>query len=142
MSLRTAIARSATAALLVGATVAGTALATARAAEAATTDAGSASAYGYWASLAVSQRTGRVAVAYDYATSAAADAAAVRKCGNGDCGVVVHVTNGCVALAQARNGAWRSAWGASRAVAERTAIAHTAGSGARILAWACTSGHR
>ena len=88
----------------------------------------------------MSRRTGSVAVAYDHLTSAASDAAANRECGASDCRVVVNVTNGCVALAQARNGAWRSAWAGSRAAAERTAIANTAGSGARILAWACTTG--
>jgi hypothetical protein len=131
MSLRTAIARTATTALLVGATVAGTA---------GTAQAATATDHGYWASLSVSQRTG--AVAYNHATSAASDAAANRKCGASDCRVVVNVTNGCVALAQARNGAWQSAWGGSRAAAERTAISNTAGSGARILVWACTTGHQ
>ena len=138
MSLRTSVARGATTALLVAATVAGTALATAGAAQAATP----AATGGYWASIAVSQRTGNVGYAYDAATLAAANNAAVSKCGASDCRVAVYVTNGCVAIAQARNGAWGTAWSGTRAGAEQIALDHTAGSGARVIGWACTTGHQ
>ena len=137
MSLRNSVARGATTAVLVAATVAGTALATAGAAAAATPASG-----GYWVSIAVSQRTGNVGYAYDHATRDAANSAAVRKCGASDCRVAVYVTNGCVAIAQARNGAWGTAWSGSRAGAEQIAIDHTAGSGARVIGWACTTGHQ
>jgi hypothetical protein len=139
MSLRTSVARGATTALLVAATVAGTGLATAGAAQAATP---ASSAGGYWASIAVSQRTGNVGYAYDHASKNAANSAAINKCGVSDCRVAVSVTNGCVAIAQARNGAWGTAWSGSRAGAERIAIDHTAGSGARVIGWACTTGHQ
>ena len=138
MSLRTSVARGATTALLVTATVAGTALATAGAAQAATP----AATGGYWASIAVSQRTGNVGYAYDHASKDAANNAAVRKCGASDCRVAVYVTNGCVAISQARNGAWGTAWSGTRAGAEQIAINHTAGSGARVIGWACTTGHQ
>ncbi|MGI5128763.1 DUF4189 domain-containing protein [Pseudonocardia sp. CA-107938] len=136
MSLSTRITRGATTALLVGATVAGTALATAGAADAATPGGG------YWAAIAVSQRTGSVGYGYDYPTVEAAKSAAVQRCGRSDCRVAVYVINGCVALAQARNGAWGTAWSGSRAGAERIAVQHTAGSGARVIGWACTTGHQ
>jgi hypothetical protein len=139
MSLRTSVARGASTALLVAATVAGSALATAGAAQAATPAAGTG---GYWASIAVSQRTGNVGYAYDHPSRDAANNAAIRKCGASDCRVAVYVTSGCVAIAQAGNGAWGTAWSGTRAGAEQIAIDHTAGSGARVLGWACTTGHQ
>lgn len=97
---------------------------------------------GYWAAIAISPQTGNVGYAWDYPTAADAESGAIRKCNARDCQAVVNVTNGCAAVAQARNRAWGWGYAASRAAAQNQAIAGTPGAGARILGWACTTGHQ
>jgi hypothetical protein len=95
-----------------------------------------------WAAIAISVQTGNLAYSYEQPTAAAASKAAVDKCNARDCQEVVRVTNGCVAVAQAPNRAWGWAYAASRGEAERAAVEHTPGRGARVLTWACSGAYR
>jgi hypothetical protein len=97
---------------------------------------------GSWAAIAFSVRTGAIAYAVDRPSATAASDAAEHRCGAADCRAVVHVTNGCAAVAQAPNRAWGWAYGGSLRDAERAAVRATPGRGARVLAYACSGYHR
>ncbi|MFH5211343.1 DUF4189 domain-containing protein [Antrihabitans spumae] len=101
----------------------------------------SANSYDNWGAIAISIDTGATAYAIDYGSAGAAESAAVGSCGQYDCQAVVNFANGCGAVAQAPNGAWGWAYAADRAGAEASAIGATPGAGARIITWACTTGH-
>ena len=129
MAIRSTITRVAVAtALATGATVLGATPASA--------------APNTWAAIAVSVQTGNIGYAYEQPSGAAASDAAEDKCGAGDCQEVVRVTNGCAAVAQARNLAWGWAYAASLEEAKRAAARATPGRGAKVLAYACTGAHR
>lgn len=114
----------------------------AAAALAVVTGSANANAYNYWGAIAISQQTGNTGASWDYSSAAAAEARAVSECGVADCQVVVRFANACGAVAQATNRSWGWGWGSSLSIAESYAFANTSGSGARIIRWACTTGHR
>jgi Domain of unknown function (DUF4189) len=95
-----------------------------------------------WAAVAISVETGNIGYSYEQPSAAAAAGAAEDECGAGDCQEVVRVTNGCAAVAQASNLAWGWAYAVTREDAEREAVRATPGSGARVLAYACSGVHR
>lgn len=95
-----------------------------------------------WAAIAISVETGNIGYSYEQPSAGAAASAAESKCGASDCQEVVRVTNGCAAVAQAPNLAWGWAYGASLEEAKRGAVRGTPGSGAEVLAYACTGAHR
>jgi hypothetical protein len=129
MPIRSAITRGAVAvALAVGATVFGAVPASA--------------APNTWAAIAISVQTGNIGYAYEQPSGAAAANAAVDKCDARDCREAVRVTNGCAAVAQARNLAWGWAYAASLEEAKKAAVRATPGRGARVLVYACTGAHR
>jgi hypothetical protein len=129
MAIRSTITRAAvTVALAIGATVAGAAPASA--------------APNTWAAIAISVQTGNIGYAYEQPSGGAAASAAVDKCNARGCREAVRVTNGCAAVAQARNLAWGWAYAASLEEAKRAAVRATPGRGARVLAYACTGAHR
>lgn len=101
-----------------------------------------ADAYDYWGAMAISVRTGNTAYAIDYSSAAAAATAAVNTCGAADCRWVVYFANGCGAVAQASDRSWGWGWGSALSTAESKAIAGAPGYGARIVNWACTTGHQ
>jgi uncharacterized protein DUF4189 len=94
-----------------------------------------------WAAIAVSVETGNVGYAWEQPSGAAASEAAEDQCGASDCQEVVRVTNGCAAVAQARNRAWGWAYAASIEEAEQEAVRSTPGRGAQVLGYACTGAH-
>jgi hypothetical protein len=94
-----------------------------------------------WAAIAVSVETGNVGYAWEQPSGAAASEAAEDQCGASDCQEVVRVTNGCAAVAQARNRAWGWAYAASIEEAEQEAVRSTPGHGAQVLGYACTGAH-
>lgn len=95
-----------------------------------------------WAAIAISVETGNIGYAYDHASPSSAANAAENECGASDCEEVVRVTNGCAAVAQAPNLAWGWAYAASLSEAQRAAVNATPGSGAQVLAYACTGSYR
>jgi hypothetical protein len=95
-----------------------------------------------WAAIAVSVETGNIGYSYEQPSGAAAANAAENECGASDCRSIVRVSNGCAAVAQARNLAWGWAYAASLEEAKRTVVRSTPGRGARVLAYACTGAHR
>jgi hypothetical protein len=94
-----------------------------------------------WAAIAISVRTGNIGLAYEYPSGSAAAGAAVDECGASDCQEAVRVTNGCAAVAQAKNRAWGWGYAASLEEAKRAAVRGTPGKGARVLAHACSGAH-
>ncbi|MBF6073923.1 DUF4189 domain-containing protein [Nocardia beijingensis] len=84
--------------------------------------AGEARAATYYGALALSSSTGVVTSAVDYTSAAAADSAARAHCGAPDCRTVVQFWNACGSVARGADGKHGSAWGATRAEAERRAI--------------------
>jgi len=129
MAIRSTITRGAVAvALAITATVAGAAPASA--------------APNTWAAIAVSVQTGNIGYAHGQPSGGAAANAAIDKCNARDCREAVRVTNGCAAVAQARNLAWGWAYAGSLEEAKRAAVRATPGRGARVLAYACTGAHR
>ncbi|MGH3869846.1 MAG: DUF4189 domain-containing protein [Pseudonocardiaceae bacterium] len=92
--------------------------------------------------MAISTQTANTSSAIDYGSAADATNAAVNACGAYDCRWVVYFVNGCGAVAQARDLSWGWARGGSLYTAESRAIANTPGYGARIVNWACTTGHQ
>lgn len=109
---------------------------------AASTGPANADAYNYWGAMAISTRTGNTSYAIDYSSSAAAATAAVNACGAADCRWVVYFANGCGAVAQAPDLSWGWGWGSSLSIAKSRAINGAPGRGARIVNWACTTGHQ
>jgi hypothetical protein len=95
-----------------------------------------------WAAIAISPRTGNIGYSYEQPSGAAAANAAVDKCNARDCQEAVRVTNGCAAVAQARNLAWGWAYAASLEEAKRAAVRATPGKGARVLTYVCTGASR
>lgn len=95
-----------------------------------------------WAAIAISVETGNIGYAYEQPSGSAAASAAVDGCAASDCQEAVRVTNGCAAVAQARNLAWGWAYAASLDEAEREAVRSTPGKGARVLAYACSGTYR
>jgi hypothetical protein len=95
-----------------------------------------------WAAIAISVETGSIGYSYEQPSASAASSAAVSGCGASDCQEVIRVTNGCGAVAQAPNLAWGWAYAASLAEAKREAVRATPGSGAQVLAHACTGSYR
>lgn len=95
-----------------------------------------------WAAIAVSVDTGNIGYSVQYPSARAASDAAKNRCGAPDCQEVVRVSNGCAAVAQARNLAWGWAYAASLKGAKRAAVRATPGRGARVLAYACSGYHR
>jgi hypothetical protein len=99
----------------------------------------------YYGAIAYSRSTGSHGYSYDYATSQAAELAALRGCesysGTGDCQSLVVFQNACGALAQAANNAAGSGWGVDRTTAERYALESCSevGSSCRVVRWVCTS---
>ncbi|MET9024632.1 MULTISPECIES: DUF4189 domain-containing protein [Nocardia] len=84
--------------------------------------AGAAHAATYYGALALSPSTGAVTSAVDYASAAAADAAARAQCGVTDCQTVVQFWNACGSVVRGADGKHGWAWGPTRAEAERRAI--------------------
>jgi hypothetical protein len=105
-------------------------------------DPANADAYNYWGAIAVSFPTGNTGASWDYSSEGAADARALNECGVADCQVLVRFVNACGAVAQATDASWSSGWGSSLSIAESYALSTATGSGARIVRWACTTGHR
>lgn len=95
-----------------------------------------------WAAIAISVQTGNIGYAYEHTSGSAAARAAVSKCGASDCQEAVRVSNGCAAVAQAKNLAWGCGYAASLEEAKRVAVRATPGKGARVLADACSGAHR
>jgi hypothetical protein len=128
MPIRSMITRAAiTVALVTGATVLGAAPASA--------------APNTWAAIAISVETGSIGYAWEQPSGAAAARAAVAGCDARGCQEAVRVTNGCAAVAQAKNRAWGWAYAASLEEAKREAVRSTPGKGARVLAHACSGAH-
>ncbi|MEZ5212050.1 MULTISPECIES: DUF4189 domain-containing protein [unclassified Gordonia (in: high G+C Gram-positive bacteria)] len=95
-------------------------------------------AYAYYGALALSPSTGATGRAWDYQDAASASSAAVGACGYTDCKVVVHIVNGCGAIASSP-----SYWGyggASDLYTAQSNALYNAGGG-YIYDWLCTSGH-
>jgi hypothetical protein len=129
MPIRSMITRAAVAtALAAGATVLGAAPASA--------------APNTWAAIAISVKTGNIGYANEQPSGSAAASAAVDGCDARDCQEAVRVTNGCAAVAQAKNLAWGWAYAASLEEAKRAAARATPGKGARVLAYACSGAYR
>jgi hypothetical protein len=128
---RTAIARTAVVTALAATGFAVTAVGSAQA-----------QSYDNWGAMAISVSTGNTAYAIDYGSAASAEQAAVNSCGASDCKAVVNFANGCGAVAQAPDLSWGWGYGPSRSEAEYQAIVGAPGYGAKILAWACTTGHQ
>jgi hypothetical protein len=95
-----------------------------------------------WAAIAISVQTGNIGYAYEHPSGASAASAAVDQCGASDCQEAVRVTNGCAAVAQAKNRAWGWAYAASLDEAKREAVRSTPGKGARVLSYACSGAYR
>lgn len=95
-----------------------------------------------WAAIAISVETGSIGYAYEQPSGEAAASAAVDGCNASGCQEAVRVTNGCAAVAQAKNLAWGWAYAASLEEAKRAAVRETPGRGARVLAYACSGAYR
>lgn len=95
-----------------------------------------------WAAIAISVETGNVGYAYEQPSGAAAASAAVDGCNASGCQEAVRVTNGCAAVAQAKNLAWGWAYADSLEEAKRAAVRETPGRGARVIAYACSGAYR
>ncbi len=95
-----------------------------------------------WAAIAISVQTGNIGYSYEQPSAGAAASAAVDECDARGCQAAVQVTNGCAAVAQARNRAWGWAYAASLEEAKQAAVRATQGRGARVLAYTCTGAHR
>lgn len=77
----------------------------------------------YHGTLAFSPSTGTVVGSVDQPSWVAADAVAIRDCGVYDCKILVRFANGCAAAARGADGAIAADWAATRAEAERLAVA-------------------
>ncbi|GAA5165632.1 hypothetical protein GCM10023321_55880 [Pseudonocardia eucalypti] len=95
-------------------------------------------AVGDWAAIAISPRTGNVGWSLNAPSAGSAVGRAVSQCGASDCQAVVRVTNGCAAVAQARNRAWGWAYAGSADRAASLARSAAPGPGARVIKWVCT----
>jgi len=104
----------------------------------AATPATSSAATSLWGAIAVSPATGHTGVSWNYPSATAAGTRARRECAAADCQVVVEVSNGCAALAQADNRALGWAARATLAAAETAAKRATRGAHPRIVAWVCS----
>lgn len=103
---------------------------------------------GYWAVVALSQRTGHLGLANNYTDATGAEAVAMGQCQADDCRVVARVTHGCAAVAQAPLRTWGRidyAWGfgtaPTKADAARRAVEDTQNPGSVVTRWVCTSDH-
>jgi hypothetical protein len=94
-----------------------------------------------WAAIAISVQTGNIGYSYEQPSAGAAASAAVDECDARGCQAAVQVTNGCAAVAQARNRAWGWGYAASLEEAKQAAVRATPGRGARVLAYTCTGAH-
>ncbi|WP_024805344.1 DUF4189 domain-containing protein [Nocardia sp. BMG51109] len=71
--------------------------------------------------IALSDSTGTVASAANYEDPGSADAAAIDRCGGGDCRVVLHFNDGCGAVAQSVDRRVAVGWGPTQVEAEQQA---------------------
>lgn len=92
-----------------------------------------------YGAIALSADTGRIGVARDLATRAAAEEAAVRYCAADDCLPVVWFVNGCGALAR-QPGLITWGLGDTREEAEAAALAECGADACRVVASACAAG--
>jgi hypothetical protein len=94
--------------------------------------------YRYWGSIAVSPHTGAVGTSYDHPSSRSANQAAIDSCGVWDCEVLIGVSAGCAAAAQAENRAWGGGYAGTLPAAKSAAIRGTPGPNPRIITWVCS----
>ena len=104
--------------------------------------AGPAAARDNYGAIAYSPSTKADGWAYDYASRAAAEGAALSNCRQnaGDCTVPIWFRNACGALAVGSNG-YGSGWGSNRRRAETYALStcRKNTSGCSVKRWACTT---
>jgi hypothetical protein len=96
-----------------------------------------------YAAIAFSPSDGSHGRSHGFGNRAQAERAAMNFCrnaGGGNCRIVNWSQNSCAALAVGRNNGWGAFGGASRAVAERRALANCneQTSGCQIRAWTCS----
>lgn len=93
-----------------------------------------------YGAIAYSTSSGNYGYSYDYSSQWEAEQAALDRCNDDDCEILVWFANNCAALAKGRAGIGY-AYGNSQAEAESLALDkcsdHT--SGCRVLCWACNS---
>ena len=82
---------------------------------------------------------GSFGYAYDHESRAAAESAALAKCGSYKCVIKVWFKNNCAAYARGRGGVEGWAWSATRAGAESRAVDECSnrGQGCQVVCWAC-----
>lgn len=82
---------------------------------------------------------GRYGYSYDHESRAAAEAAALGKCGSHGCTVKVWFKNNCAAYARGRGGVEGWAWSDTRSQAESRAVDECSarGAGCQVVCWAC-----
>ncbi len=90
-----------------------------------------------WGAIAYHSGTGAFGYAVDRASKRDAEAEAFRQCG-GDCDQVHSFRNNCGALA-AKDRRFSWSLGATRAIAEQSALRKCADGTCKIAVWACTS---
>ncbi len=93
----------------------------------------------YYGAIALDPSDGSWGRALDYPNRAAAEQAALDYCPSWGCKIVATMANGCGAVAETRT-RWGYGADTSLSAAQREAR-YSAGSGATIYLWACTSGH-
>jgi hypothetical protein len=97
-------------------------------------------AYDNYGAIAYSKNTGAWGTSYNFSTRSAAESHALRRCGRGDCRIIVWFKNACGALAVGDNGAFGWGWAGSRATAEAIALTECSARarGCHVRCWACT----
>jgi hypothetical protein len=100
-----------------------------------------ASAHHLWGAVAYGPG-GAWAYAYDYTSRAAAQQAALQKCG-GRCERTLTFTNGCGAYVVASNGAygWGTDYNKDPAIERAMQECRARGQGCQLRAWSCTTRH-
>ena len=91
-----------------------------------------------YGAIALSETTGRWGPAYDLATQASAEEAALRYCNTDDCRIVVWFANTCGAVAR-RPELVTWGLGETREVAEDAALAECGTDACEAVGWACTA---
>jgi hypothetical protein len=90
-----------------------------------------------WGAIAYDTKTGVYGYAVDMKSKRDAETEAFRLCG-GDCDLIKSFRDACGAVAaRPKRVSWET--GASRAIAERKALAKCGGDACKIAVWACTT---
>jgi hypothetical protein len=95
-----------------------------------------------WGAIAVSPRTGKVGVAYDYPSAGRAKHRAIQECNQLGCRAAVWVFDGYAALVLKRNGVFVAGVGKTRNLAFLKARERSHDGSAKRYAWGSTAARR